>query len=51
MFERWTGFRRGKEEKGKEEEFRFRFGRLLDFPMRLEWAAVNLKLIAGGLLA
>lgn len=43
----WIGFRRGREEKGEDEEFRFRFGGFVDFLMRLECAAENLKLIAG----
>lgn len=42
----WRGLRRGREEKGdEEEEERERFGGLDDFLMRLEWAAENLKLI------
>lgn len=45
VWERWIGFRRGREEKG-EEEARFSEGGLLDFFIREEWAAVNLKLIA-----
>lgn len=42
----WTGFRRGRAEKEEElDELRLKDGGLLDFFIRLEWAAENLKLI------
>ena len=44
VFEREIGFRRGREEKDEERE-RDREGGLVDFLMREEWAAENLKFI------
>lgn len=41
------GLRRGRVVKG-DEALRVKVGGLLDFFMRLEWAAENLKLIADG---
>ena len=45
VFERGRGLRRGRVEKGEDEEFRFSVAGLEGFFMRLEWAAVNLKLM------
>jgi len=48
LIDRWTGFRRGREEYGEGVDvFRLKDGGLVGFFIRLECAAENLKLIAG----